>query len=163
MVSNRVCVLEAIIHNPHPLSLPPYFADNAKIDCTKSRNSLLCRGKRGDKLVAAAALTPAALIGPGSTVDTGLAVPVQIVDHPVNAVVNESGAALFNCGFQALSNESQLVLKWRKDGKVIRKWDIGVGSGGNGGSELDDGGVTESSMFRDDGKNFCMELSIVLY
>lgn len=102
----------------------------------------------------AAALTPAALVGPGSTVDTGLAVPVQIVDHPVNVVVNESGAALFNCGFQALSNESQLVLKWRKDGKVIRKWDIGVGSAGNGGSELDDGGVTESSMFRDDGKNF---------
>ncbi|KAL1399872.1 hypothetical protein pipiens_007883 [Culex pipiens pipiens] len=128
----------------------PVTNDNAKIDCTKSRNSLLCRGKRGDKLVASAALTPAALIGPGSTVDTGLAVPVQIVDHPVNAVVNESGSALFNCGFQALSNESQLVLKWRKDGKVIRKWDIGVGSGGN--SELDDGGVTESSMFRDDAR-----------
>lgn len=111
----------------------------------------------------AAALTatgpsPAPLLAAGTTTissSDGL-VPVQIVDHPVNAVVNESASAIFNCGFQSLANETAavaFVLKWRKDGKVIRKWDNGL-------AELDgdSSGATESSMFRDDGEDcffFC--------
>ncbi|XP_065083102.1 tyrosine-protein kinase-like otk [Ochlerotatus camptorhynchus] len=133
--------------------------NSAKIDCTKSRNSLLCRGKRGDKLMAAAltAASPAPLLSTaaGTTIASSSPpssdgmVPVQIVDHPVNAVVNESASAIFNCGFQSLSNETAaaaFTLKWRKDGKVIRKWDNGL-------AELDgDNGATESSMFRDDAR-----------
>ncbi|XP_058827273.1 tyrosine-protein kinase-like otk [Topomyia yanbarensis] len=123
--------------------------DTAKIDCTKSENSLLCRGKRGDKPMAAAltAGSPSFLhqqaIG-AAAADTVASAPVQIVEHPVNAVVNESAPAIFNCGFQTVPNETAFILKWRKDGKVIRKWD-------NGATELDDG-VTESSMFRDDAR-----------
>ncbi|XP_053690254.1 tyrosine-protein kinase-like otk [Sabethes cyaneus] len=115
------------------------------IDCTKNQNSLLCRGKRGDKPMAAA-LTAAAA-SPLTTAADNLALPVvQIVDQPVNAVVNESAPAIFNCGFQTFPNETAFILKWRKDGKVIRKWDSGVGD------LLDGDGVTESSMFRDDAR-----------
>ncbi|EAT40388.1 AAEL007876-PA, partial [Aedes aegypti] len=73
---------------------------------------------------------------------------VQIVDHPVNVVVNESAPAIFNCGFQSLvgNDSGPLVLKWRKDGKVIRKWD-------NVAADLDgESGPTESSVYRDDGR-----------
>ncbi|XP_055622002.1 tyrosine-protein kinase-like otk [Toxorhynchites rutilus septentrionalis] len=134
------------------------FSDNAKIDCSKSQNTLLCRGKRGDKLIAAALTAPSAVPSSAAAAASAAAfttadslgfstlVPVQIVDHPVNAVVNESASAIFNCGFQTLSNETAFVLRWRKDGKVIRKWD-------NGAADLDEGGgVTESSMFRDDAR-----------
>ncbi|XP_062535485.1 tyrosine-protein kinase-like otk [Armigeres subalbatus] len=130
--------------------------NSAKIDCTKSRNSLLCRGKRGDKLIAAAltatspltSMLPAGTSLPLLSAD-GSAVPVQIVDHPVNVVVNESAAAIFNCGFKsslAGGNDSGLlVLKWRKDGKVIRKWDKVDGLDG-------ENGPTESTVYRDDGR-----------
>lgn len=142
--------------------VPP--ADNsAKIDCTKSRNSLLCRGKRGDKLVVAAALTAgspsSAMLPTGGPLLLSSDVPVQIVDHPVNVVVNESAAAIFNCGFQSLvgGDSGPLVLKWRKDGKVIRKWDSGAVAGaGSAAAELD-GETTESSMYRDDGEFVVVE------
>lgn len=125
--------------------------NSAKIDCTKSRNSLLCRGKRGDKLVASAltAASPqSAMLPTGGPSLSSDVVPVQIVDHPVNVVVNESAPAIFNCGFQSLvgNDSGPLVLKWRKDGKVIRKWD-------NVAADLDgESGPTESSVYRDDGE-----------
>lgn len=125
--------------------------NSAKIDCTKSRNSLLCRGKRGDKLVASAltAASPqSAMLPTGGPSLSSDVVPVQIVDHPVNVVVNESAPAIFNCGFQSLvgNDSGPLVLKWRKDGKVIRKWD-------NVAADLDgESGPTESSVYRDDGR-----------
>ncbi|XP_055532558.1 tyrosine-protein kinase-like otk isoform X2 [Wyeomyia smithii] len=131
-------------------------ADNTYgIDCTKSQNSLLCRGKRGDKPMAAALTASvssssfvSALTTAAAAADN-LALPlVQIVDHPANAVVNESAPAVFNCGFQALPNETAVIVKWRKDGKVIRKWDSGFGDLMDGGGD----GVTESSMFRDDAR-----------
>ncbi|KXJ83484.1 hypothetical protein RP20_CCG003257 [Aedes albopictus] len=132
--------------------------NSAKIDCTKSRNSLLCRGKRGDKLVVAAALTAgspsSAMLPTGGPVVPSSDVPVQIVDHPVNVVVNESAAAIFNCGFQSLvgGESGPLVLKWRKDGKVIRKWDSGIAAAAGSAAVELDGETTESSMYRDDGR-----------
>ncbi|XP_058458429.1 tyrosine-protein kinase-like otk [Malaya genurostris] len=119
-----------------------------KIDCTKSQNLLLCRGKRGDKPMAAALTASSSLssqLSAGTVAaDTVASALVQIVQHPANTVVNESAPAIFNCSFQTAPNETAFILKWRKDGKVIRKWD-------NGATELDEG-ITESSMFRDDAR-----------
>ncbi|XP_050091800.1 tyrosine-protein kinase-like otk [Anopheles aquasalis] len=156
-----------------------YGEGSGKIDCSKNRNLLLCRGKRGERQLSGATTiedlawasgnlpqadepqpaVPAQLQqATGST-----AAPVRIVLHPVTTVVNESQSAMFNCGFRALSNESGggFVVRWRKDGKVIRKWDsagevgsalttIGSVDESFGGTESSNSG--SSSMFRDDAR-----------
>ncbi|XP_049539367.1 tyrosine-protein kinase-like otk [Anopheles darlingi] len=160
-----------------------YGEGNGKIDCSKNRNLLLCRGKRGDRQLSGATtiedlawasnlpqsdepqpVAPAQL----QQAAANSAAPVRIVLHPVTTVVNESQSAIFNCGFRALSNESGasaggFVVRWRKDGKVIRKWDT-AGDGGSAlttiGSVDESFGATESSssnsgsssMFRDDAR-----------
>ncbi|ETN66111.1 PTK7 protein tyrosine kinase 7 [Anopheles darlingi] len=156
---------------------------NGKIDCSKNRNLLLCRGKRGDRQLSGATtiedlawasnLPQADEPQPAAPAQlqqaaANSAAPVRIVLHPVTTVVNESQSAIFNCGFRALSNESGagaggFVVRWRKDGKVIRKWDT-AGDGGSAlttiGSVDESFGATESSssssgsssMFRDDAR-----------
>ncbi|XP_035790083.1 tyrosine-protein kinase-like otk isoform X1 [Anopheles albimanus] len=161
-----------------------YGEGNGKIDCSKNRNLLLCRGKRGDRQLSGAttiedlawagnlpqADEPQPAVAPAQLQQqaTGSsAAPVRIVLHPVTTVVNESQSAMFNCGFRAVSNESGsaagggFVVRWRKDGKVIRKWDsagevgsalttIGSVDEPFGGTESSNSGG--SSIFRDDAR-----------
>ncbi|XP_053679684.1 tyrosine-protein kinase-like otk [Anopheles nili] len=164
--SRRIAVRSA---KNYRLKLKPgsTYGDSNKLDCTKNHNLLLCRGKRGDRQLAAngaslelttdperlandKAMVPAQLQLPGE----GPSAPVRIVLHPVTTVVNESQPVVMNCGYRVTSNESSgsgLVLLWRKDGKVIRRWDNGMAESTT--VSTDDGGATESSsMFRDDAR-----------
>uniref|UniRef100_A0A182K7Q2 Tyrosine-protein kinase-like otk n=1 Tax=Anopheles christyi TaxID=43041 RepID=A0A182K7Q2_9DIPT len=139
----------------------------SKIDCTKNHNLLLCRGKRGDRQLSPngdgteslpamsdeAAPAQLQLAGEGQS-STGPA-PVRIVVHPVTTVVNESQPVVFNCGFRVTSNETGgFVLRWRKDGKVIRRWDnLAEATTVAMDDVVSTTGATESSsMFRDDAR-----------
>uniref|UniRef100_A0A182LT88 Tyrosine-protein kinase-like otk n=1 Tax=Anopheles culicifacies TaxID=139723 RepID=A0A182LT88_9DIPT len=129
-----------------------------KIDCTKNHNVLLCRGKRGDRQLGS--LADDAMVPPAQlqlATEQQPYAPVRIVLHPVTTVVNESQPVVFNCGFRVTGNETGggFVLRWRKDGKVIRRWDNMAESTT---ATMDDmmvtmAGATESSsMFRDDAR-----------
>uniref|UniRef100_A0A182JFE0 Tyrosine-protein kinase-like otk n=1 Tax=Anopheles atroparvus TaxID=41427 RepID=A0A182JFE0_ANOAO len=162
------------------------YHGDGKIDCTKNRNVLLCRGKRGDRQLTLPSVAtepdhhPDALQGDepapapaqlqlateAASVAANLsAAPFRIVLHPSATTVNESQSATLNCGVRPTATGSEsgdgggswkgttggFVLRWRKDGKVIRKWD-------NTADALEDDamdGTTESSsssMFRDDAR-----------
>ncbi|KFB47498.1 hypothetical protein ZHAS_00015452 [Anopheles sinensis] len=158
----------------------PPTPGEGKIDCSKNRNLLLCRGKRGDRQLQPKLATtnpdeesvssfqsdeppvpaPAQLqLATGATPTTGnaSAAPFRIVLHPAATTVNESLSATLNCGFRPSGSEATgegrgFVLRWRKDGKVIRKWD---NTGGDGMEDDTMEGTTESSsssMFRDDAR-----------
>ena len=140
----------------------------SKIDCTKNHNLLLCRGKRGDRQLGVAgdrlttdrppmsdeAPAQLQLAGEGQSSFGGPA-PVRIVVHPVTTVVNESQPVVFNCGFRVTAaNESGgFVLRWRKDGKVIRRWDNLAEATTVPTDDAMVGATESSSMFRDDGKH----------
>ncbi|XP_052873435.1 tyrosine-protein kinase-like otk [Anopheles cruzii] len=178
--SNRHAALRSVKNYRLKLKSGTFYGEGSKmIDCSKNRNLLLCRGKRGDRQLSGATTIedlafgtlpqsdeprhqqPAQLLQATGTMNA----PVRIVLHPVTAVVNESQPAVFNCGFRSVSNESGgFVVRWRKDGKVIRKWDSLVADGGMSSgtttASIDEStGATESSsssssgsMFRDDAR-----------
>ncbi|XP_061509082.1 tyrosine-protein kinase-like otk [Anopheles gambiae] len=139
----------------------------SKIDCTKNHNLLLCRGKRGDRQLGVAgdrlttdrppmsdeAPAQLQLAGEGQSSFGGPA-PVRIVVHPVTTVVNESQPVVFNCGFRVTAaNESGgFVLRWRKDGKVIRRWDNLAEATTVPTDDAMVGATESSSMFRDDAR-----------
>ncbi|XP_035892810.1 tyrosine-protein kinase-like otk [Anopheles stephensi] len=145
-----------------------------KIDCTKNHNLLLCRGKRGDRQLSSLAegstehpvvpmgdeaMAPAQLqLATERQSFPGGPAPVRIVLHPVTTVVNESQPVVFNCGFRVTGNDSSggggFVLRWRKDGKVIRRWDnMAEGTTVPTDDSVTMSGATESSsMFRDDAR-----------
>uniref|UniRef100_A0A182WF85 Tyrosine-protein kinase-like otk n=1 Tax=Anopheles minimus TaxID=112268 RepID=A0A182WF85_9DIPT len=129
---------------------------DGKIDCTKNHNVLLCRGKRGDRQLgslADEAMVPAQLQLATERQPSG---PVRIVLHPVTTVVNESQPVVFNCGFRITGNDSTggggFVLRWRKDGKVIRRWDNMAETTTTVTMDEMAGATESSSMFRDDAR-----------
>uniref|UniRef100_A0A9I3GJ73 Tyrosine-protein kinase-like otk n=1 Tax=Anopheles farauti TaxID=69004 RepID=A0A9I3GJ73_9DIPT len=140
-----------------------------KIDCTKNHNLLLCRGKRGDRQLPFQASSERPPMSDGAMVPAQLQLatdghppagpaPVRIVLHPVTTVVNESQPVVFNCGYRVTSNESAasggFVLRWRKDGKVIRRWDnmAEVTTVPTEDAVSAAGATESSSMFRDDAR-----------
>uniref|UniRef100_A0A182MY15 Tyrosine-protein kinase-like otk n=1 Tax=Anopheles dirus TaxID=7168 RepID=A0A182MY15_9DIPT len=142
----------------HSVTYAATHTGEGKIDCTKNHNLLLCRGKRGDRQLGDEAMAPAQLQLATEGHPFAGAAPVRIVLHPVTTVVNESQPVVFNCGYRVTSNESAagggFVLRWRKDGKVIRRWDnmaevTTLPTEDAAGSA---GATESSSMFRDDAR-----------